>query len=63
MYLTVCFRVVVACRDGKLYNVKNGDVRGTAVLTGNVIDTGSQTVALARQDKVQHMLSYPSYVE
>eukprot|EP00607_Mallomonas_marina_P007613 CAMPEP_0182419960 /NCGR_PEP_ID=MMETSP1167-20130531/4352_1 /TAXON_ID=2988 /ORGANISM="Mallomonas Sp, Strain CCMP3275" /LENGTH=517 /DNA_ID=CAMNT_0024595209 /DNA_START=56 /DNA_END=1609 /DNA_ORIENTATION=+ len=46
------WRVVVACRDGKLYNIKNGDVRGTAVLTGNVIETGSQAVALARQDKL-----------
>jgi len=32
--------------------VKNGEVRGTAILTGNVVDTGSQVVALARQDKV-----------
>lgn len=46
------WRVVVACRDGKLYSIKNGDVRGSAVLMGSVIETGSQAVALARQDKL-----------
>ena len=44
---------MVACRDGKVYNIKEGEVRGTALLTGNVIDTGSQIVALAKQEKVQ----------
>lgn len=47
------WRVIVACRDGRVYNIKEGDVRGTAVLTGNIIDAGSQIVAIARQDKVE----------
>lgn len=46
-------RVMVACRDGRLYSIKEGDVRGTAVLTGNVIDLGAQAIAMAREDKVQ----------
>eukprot|EP00603_Paraphysomonas_imperforata_P008422 CAMPEP_0114427968 /NCGR_PEP_ID=MMETSP0103-20121206/8665_1 /TAXON_ID=37642 ORGANISM="Paraphysomonas imperforata, Strain PA2" /NCGR_SAMPLE_ID=MMETSP0103 /ASSEMBLY_ACC=CAM_ASM_000201 /LENGTH=599 /DNA_ID=CAMNT_0001597133 /DNA_START=109 /DNA_END=1908 /DNA_ORIENTATION=- len=46
------WRIVVGCRDGMIYNIKEGDVRGTAVLTGNVIDTGSQMVAIARQEKL-----------
>jgi Bardet-Biedl syndrome 1 protein len=45
------WRVVVACRDGKLYSIKNGEVRGQAVLTGNAIENGSLAVAIARQDK------------
>lgn len=45
-------RIVVGCRDGMIYNIKEGDMRGTAVLTGNVIDTGSQMVAIARQEKL-----------
>ena len=45
-------RVMVACRDGRLYSLKEGDVRGTAVLTGTVIDLGAQAVAMAREDKV-----------
>lgn len=46
------WRVVVGCRDGMIYNIKEGDLRGTAVLTGNVIETGSQLVAIARQEKL-----------
>jgi len=46
------WRVIVACRDGRVYNIKEGDVRGTAVLTGNIIDAGSQIVCIARQDKL-----------
>jgi len=46
------WRIIAACRDGKVYNIKDGDIRGTAVLTGNVIDAGSQVVALAKQDKL-----------
>eukprot|EP01038_Epipyxis_sp_PR26KG_P009508 gene9508-12808_t len=45
------WRISIACRDGKLYNIKNGDARGTAVLSGNVVDLGSQAIAIARQDK------------
>jgi Bardet-Biedl syndrome 1 protein len=46
------WRVAVACRDGKVYVIKNGDVRGTAVLSGTVIDLGSQAVAMTSQDKM-----------
>lgn len=52
MMTWVLRRIVVGCRDGTIYNIKEGDVRGTAVLTGNVIDTGSQMVAIARQEKL-----------
>jgi Bardet-Biedl syndrome 1 protein len=45
------WRVFVACRDGCIYSIKNGSSRGTAVLTGSVIDPGYAVVALARQDK------------
>ena len=45
------WRVVVPCRDGKIYSIKNGEVRGTAVLTGTAVDSGSLAVAIARQDK------------
>ncbi len=34
------WRISVICRDGKLYSIKNGEVRGTAVLSGSVIDLG-----------------------
>lgn len=45
------WRVSVVCRDGKLYTVKNGDYRGSAVLSGAVTDLGAQAVAVVRQDK------------
>ncbi len=45
------WRISVVCRDGKMYNVKNGDARGSAVLSGVVVDLGAQAVALAKQDK------------
>lgn len=45
------WRISVVCRDGKMYNVKNGDARGSAVLSGVVVDLGSQAVAVAKQDK------------
>jgi Bardet-Biedl syndrome 1 protein len=45
------WRVTVICRDGKMYSVKNGDARGSAVLSGTVVDLGSQAVAIAKQDK------------
>ena len=45
------WRISVICRDGKLYSVKNGEVRGTAVLSGSVVDLGSQAIELAKQDK------------
>lgn len=45
------WRISVICRDGRMYSVKNGDVRGTAVLSGQVSDLGSQAIACVRQDK------------
>lgn len=45
------WRVVVACRDGRIYNIKNGEIRGSAVLTGSMIDSYSLATAIARQDK------------
>jgi Bardet-Biedl syndrome 1 protein len=41
------WRISVTCRDGKLYSVKNGDIRGTAVLSGAVNDLGSIPISLA----------------
>ena len=55
------WRIAVACRDGKIYNVKNGDSKGSAVLSGTVIDLGSQAVAMAKQEKllwVCHSVAY-----
>ena len=46
------WRVSVICRDGRIYSVKNGDVRGTAVLSGQVTDLGSQAIACVRQEKL-----------
>lgn len=45
------WRVSVICRDGKLYNIKNGDMKGQAVLSGTVVDLGSQAVVMVKQDK------------
>jgi Bardet-Biedl syndrome 1 protein len=45
------WRITVLCRDGRMYSVKNGDVRGSAVLVGMSVDLGSQAVSLAKQDK------------
>lgn len=46
------WRISIVCRDGKLYHMKNGDARGTAVLSGTVVDLGgTQAIAVARQDK------------
>jgi Bardet-Biedl syndrome 1 protein len=50
-FFDVDWRVTATCRDGKLYNIKNGDVRNSAVLSGSISDLGSQPVATARQDK------------
>lgn len=47
----VDWRILVACRDGKMYTIKSGDVRGTAVLTGSAFDAGCQITAVAKQDK------------
>jgi hypothetical protein len=54
-YIILC-SILVACRDGRIYNIKEGDIRGTALLTGNVIDTSSQIIAMSRNDKVSDLL-------
>lgn len=46
------WKISVSCRDGKMYNIKNGDSRTSAVLTGIVTDLGSQAVSIARLDKL-----------
>lgn len=45
------WRVMVTCRDGRLYSIKNGDTRDAAVLSGSVVDLGSQPVAIDREEK------------
>mmetsp|Transcript_15923 Transcript_15923/g.35247 ORF Transcript_15923/g.35247 Transcript_15923/m.35247 type:complete len:481 (+) Transcript_15923:78-1520(+) len=45
------WRISVICRDGKMYSVRPGEARSTAVLSGAVTDLGSQAVAAVRQDK------------
>lgn len=45
------WRIHVTCRDGQLYTIKNGDVRGSCILTGSIVDLGSQAVSMARFDK------------
>lgn len=45
------WRILAACRDGRIYTIKSGSVRGTAVVTGNSIDCGCQIVSMAKQDK------------
>lgn len=45
------WRIVVACRDGKIYTIKNGESRGKAVVTGTVIELETQPNALARIEK------------
>lgn len=45
------WRIVVACRDGKLYTVTNGQVRGTAVVKKPQIELEAQPCGLVRRDK------------
>ena len=45
------YRINVICRDAKLYTIKNGDTRGTAVVTGIVTSLGSHALAAVRIDK------------
>ena len=57
------WRISIACRDGKIYFVKSADRRGSAVVTGSVIDPGGmQIVALARQDKLLWVADMKRYV-
>ena len=46
------WRITVVCRNGVMYSVKNGDARGSAVLSGSVVELGSHAVSMARQDKM-----------
>eukprot|EP00519_Triparma_laevis_P002041 CAMPEP_0182517722 /NCGR_PEP_ID=MMETSP1321-20130603/42803_1 /TAXON_ID=91990 /ORGANISM="Bolidomonas sp., Strain RCC1657" /LENGTH=477 /DNA_ID=CAMNT_0024725487 /DNA_START=120 /DNA_END=1549 /DNA_ORIENTATION=+ len=45
------WRIVVACRDGKLYTIKSGEMKGQAVVQGTVIELETQPNALARIEK------------
>jgi len=59
----VDWRIVVACRDGKVYTVKSGDVRSkTAVVLGKVIEVETQPVALARIDKLIYLATMSNVV-
>jgi Bardet-Biedl syndrome 1 protein len=44
------WRVAVLCRNGTLYSVKNGDVKGKSVVSGVSIQIGAQAIAVAQQD-------------
>ena len=54
------WRIVVACRDGKIYTIKSGESRGQAVVTGIVIELETQPNALARIDKSIHITTMDS---
>lgn len=41
---------MVACRDAKIYSIKGGGTRGTAVLTGQVIELESHPCAMVHVD-------------
>ena len=43
------WRVAVLCRNGHLYSVKNGDVKGQSVISGVSIQIGSHAIAIAQQ--------------
>lgn len=45
------WRITVVCRNGKMYSIKNGDSRGTAVVSGSVVELGSQAVSLTKHEK------------
>jgi Bardet-Biedl syndrome 1 protein len=45
------WRISVVCRDGKLYTIRQGDVRGTALLSGAVVDLTAPVIAMVKQDK------------
>ena len=46
------WRISIVCRDGRLYSIKNGDSRGSAILVGSSIDLGCQAISIVRQEKV-----------
>jgi Bardet-Biedl syndrome 1 protein len=45
------WRVVIACRDGRIYTVKSGEKRNSAIVTGTVISPSAFPVAVARLDR------------
>jgi Bardet-Biedl syndrome 1 protein len=49
------WRVIIACRNGKVYTVKNGEGKRTAVVTGTVLDMETLVTALAREAKLIHV--------
>ena len=50
--LEVEWRIAVLCRDKKLYSIKNGDTKNSAVLSGISIDLGTQGVSVTQQDNL-----------
>ena len=44
-FYTIEYRILVACRDGKIYTIKNGELQGT------IIELETQASGLARIDK------------
>lgn len=45
------WRISVVCRNCKIYHIKNGDIRGTAVLSGTIHDAGSMPVSVILYEK------------
>lgn len=56
------YRVVVACRNGKVYTIKNGESRHSAVVTGTIIDVESQILAIARHPKCIHLSTMDKHI-
>eukprot|EP00640_Fibrocapsa_japonica_P000784 CAMPEP_0113937780 /NCGR_PEP_ID=MMETSP1339-20121228/4326_1 /TAXON_ID=94617 /ORGANISM="Fibrocapsa japonica" /LENGTH=585 /DNA_ID=CAMNT_0000940679 /DNA_START=147 /DNA_END=1904 /DNA_ORIENTATION=- /assembly_acc=CAM_ASM_000762 len=57
------WRIVAACRDGKIYTIKAGDVRSkTAIVTGTVIEVETQPVALCRLDKMIYVATMDQHI-
>lgn len=50
--LDVEWRVAVICRDKKLYSVKNGDAKRTAVLSGISVDLEAQGISMTQQENL-----------
>jgi len=50
--LDVEWRVAIICRDQRLYSVKNGDAKRSAVLSGIAIDLDAQGVSMTQQDNL-----------
>ena len=56
------WRIVVACRDAKLYTITNGQVRGTAVVKKPQIELETQPCGLVRRDKQIYVATMDSQV-